>query len=107
MCDRIDQWVNDLHELDNRTGPTMGDDQRQGGPLARTQVQKVNVEPVNLGRELGEPVQAYLARTPIIAICPVLADLPDPVQRHALAPIVNELSFRPAGSQQPRLQIRE
>ena len=70
-------------------------------------VQEMNVEPVDLRSELRKAVEQRFATAPIIVLSPVLADLFDPRQRHALAPVVDELCLRPAGPLQSRLKIRE
>ena len=52
MRGRIGQWVDDLHLLDDRSGPSVRDDQRQRILVLRTDVEKVNVQPIDFGDEL-------------------------------------------------------
>src|SRR3569623_2031259 len=96
-----------LLEFDDRAGPAMGDDQRQCVRLFRTHVQKMDVEPVDLGRELVEAIELCLAPTPVIFVGPIVADLPDPLQRYALAPVIHQLRLRPARACEPYLKVGE
>jgi hypothetical protein len=66
---------------------------------------EVDVEPVDRGDELREAVEQSLALPPVVAVGPVAADILDPLPRHALAPVVDQLGFRPACAAQPRFQI--
>jgi hypothetical protein len=52
-------------------------------------MQEMDAEPVDPGRELRKPVKARLAATPIVPIGPIAANLVNPFQRRALAPIVD------------------
>ena len=53
--------LDDLHLLDDRTGPPVRDDDRQRVLVLRAHVDEVNVEPIDLGDELRERVQLRLA----------------------------------------------
>jgi hypothetical protein len=46
------QPIDDLQLLDDRPGPSVQDDERQRVFVFRTDVNEVNVEPVDLGDEL-------------------------------------------------------
>ena len=65
----------------------------------------MNVEPVDLGRELRKAIEARFPLAPIIGLGPVVADVLDPLQRRALAPVTDQFGFRPARPAQPRFQI--
>src|SRR5437660_11914173 len=71
MCRGIGQWTDDLHLLDDRTGPSVGDDERQRVLVLRTNVNEVNVQPIDLGDELRIGVQPRFARSPVIFRCPI------------------------------------
>ena len=49
---RIGQPIDDLQLLDDRAGPSVVDDERQGVLVLRANVDEVDVEPVDLGDEL-------------------------------------------------------
>ncbi len=102
---RVDQRFDDLVEFDNRAGPAVGEDQRQGLGMRRAHVQEMNIQPVDLGGELGETIEQRLPPAPIVVTGPVPADLLDPLQRHALAPVVDRFGLRPAGPAQSRFQV--
>src|SRR5215470_11304051 len=66
MCRRIGQWLDDLQLLDDRAWPPVRDDEWQRILMFRTNVNEVNVEPIDLGDELREGVQSRLALAPIV-----------------------------------------
>src|SRR3954471_2259861 len=70
-------------------------------------MQEVDIEPVDLGGELLEAIEFRLARAPVVAISPIGADLLDPCQRRALAPIIDQLRLRPARAGEARLEVDE
>ena len=76
---RIDQRFDHLVELDDRTGPAMGDDQRHGPGVRRAHVEEMDVESVDLGGELREAIEQRFAAAPIVIVGPVPADLLDPL----------------------------
>src|SRR6516164_1205986 len=59
----------DLQLLYDRAGPSVRDDERQRIFMFRTNVNEMNVQPVDLGDELREGIQFCLALAPIV-ICP-------------------------------------
>ena len=60
VCRGIGQRIDDLQLLDDRAGPTVRDDQRQGIWEFRPNVDELNVEPVDRGHELREGIQPRL-----------------------------------------------
>jgi hypothetical protein len=54
VCGGIGQRIDDLHLFDDRAGPSVRDDQRQRIFVFRTNVNEVNVQPVDLGDELRQ-----------------------------------------------------
>ena len=50
----IGQRIDDLQLLDDRAGPSVRDDERQRIRMFRTNVNEVNVQPVDLGDELRQ-----------------------------------------------------
>ena len=104
---RIGQRLDHLVEFDHRARPAMGDDQRHRFRMRRADVQEMNVEPVDLGGELRKAIEARFARAPVVFLGPIAADVLDPFQRRALAPVVDQFGFRPARLAQARLQIVE
>lgn len=105
MRGRVGQGLDHLVELDHRARPAMGDDQRHRVRMRRTDMQEVNAETVDIGRELRKAIELRFSRAPVVLLGPVAADVLDPLQGGALAPVVDQLGFRPARSTQPCLQI--
>ena len=52
MRRRIGKRIDDLQLLDDRAGPTVGDDERQRLVMFRTNVNEMDVQPIYLGDEL-------------------------------------------------------
>src|SRR6476646_9111690 len=65
----------------------------------------MKVEPVDFGGELCKAIEPRLAPAPIVLFRPIAADVLDPFQRRALAPVLDQLRFRPARVAQPRFEI--
>jgi hypothetical protein len=68
VCERADR----VQELDNRARPPMAEDQRQGTWLRRSNVQEVDVLPVDSRGELRKLVELGLVLAPVVAGAPVL-----------------------------------
>jgi hypothetical protein len=62
----------------------MRDDQRQRIFMFRTNVNEMNVQPIDLGDELWQGVQFRLALAPIVVCAPIPGKFPNCRQRHAL-----------------------
>jgi hypothetical protein len=94
-------------ELDNRTRPAVRDQQRKRVLGRRALVDEMDVETVDLGGELVEPVQRDLACAPVVFVGPVIGQLTGVTQRDALRPVVDAFGLRPSGAGQPVLQVGE
>ena len=105
MGDGVGQGADHLQELDDRTRPTVGENQGQGAVVGGRHMDEVDAEAVDVGRVLGEFVQARFARRPVVAVGPVRAQRPDVFERRALRPVAHRLGLRPAGAGQPGPQI--
>jgi hypothetical protein len=62
---------------------------------------------IDFGGELRKAIEPRLALAPIVFLSRVAADVLDPFQQRALAPVVDQLGFRPARVAQPRFEIIE
>src|SRR6266851_5097501 len=65
----------------------------------------MNAETVDAGAELREPVEAGLTRSPVVALEPVLAQVPEVAEGDALRPVIHRLRIRPACPAQPLPQV--
>src|SRR5262245_65636556 len=68
---------------------------------------EMHVEAVDDRGELGEAVERRFALAPVVVLEPVAADLLDPLERRALAPIIDQFRLRPASATQSRPQVVE
>ena len=68
----------------------------RGRGVGRALMDEVDVDAVDLGDELVEPVEGGLARTPVVFVGPVLAQFTGVRQRHPLRPVVDHLGIGPA-----------
>src|SRR5262245_49692638 len=91
----IGQRADDLQLLDDRAGPTVIDDERQRVFMLGTNMDEVNVEPIDLGDELGQGVQFRLARSPVVLRGPVACEFLNHSERYALRLICDGLLLGP------------
>ena len=93
---RIRERADGLEQLDDRAGPTVGHDQRQRILVLRLHVDEVDLDPVDLGRELRQRVELRLGLAPVVVGRPVARELLQCPQLYALRPICNQLVGGPA-----------
>ena len=107
MCRRIGKRINDLQLLDNRAGPSMRDDERQRILMLRTNVNEMNVQPIDLGDELRKPVQLRLALAPVVLRLPIARECLHRRELHALRLVVDGLLLGPARGRDASTQVIE
>src|SRR4051812_20436369 len=95
MCGGIRKSIDDLQLLDDRAGPSVIDYERQRVFVSRTNVNEVNVEPVDLGNELRLGIQLRLARAPVVLRRPIARELLNRRELHALRLICDGLLLGP------------
>ena len=95
MCGGIGQRIDDLHLLDDRAGPSVRDDQRQRIFMFRTNVNEMNVQPIDLGDELRQGVQFRLDLAPVVICRPIARERLNRRELHALRCIRDRFPFRP------------
>src|ERR1700716_3675051 len=103
----IGEWTDDLQLLDDRAGPPVRDDERQRVFMFRTDVNEMNVEPVDLGDELRQGIEPRLRLAPVVIGLPVARELLDGGQLHALGWIRDGFLVRPAGGGDAPAQVDE
>src|SRR6185369_9961180 len=84
---RVHERSNDLHKLDDRPGPAMGQYDWQSILVLRSDVNEVNTETVNLAAKLWKPIQCAFNATPIIVGAPVFSERLRFGQRYTLGPV--------------------
>src|SRR5215207_5711222 len=75
--------------------------------MPRSDVDEVDGDPVDLGRELRERVELRLGLAPVVVGRPVAGELLQRRQLHALGAVCNELFSRPARRLDPASQLSE
>ena len=84
MCRGIGQRIDDLKLLEDRAGPSVRDDQRQRIFMLRTDVNEMDVQPIDLGDELRVGVQLGLTFAPVVVCRPITCELLKSSELHAL-----------------------
>src|SRR5262249_23762900 len=67
----IGQWLDNFQLLDDRAGPSMRDDERQRIFMFGTNVNEMNVQPINLGHEVRYGLQFRFAFAPVVIRRPI------------------------------------
>jgi hypothetical protein len=83
---RVRESVDGVEELDERTGPTMGQNERQRVLVPGTDVQKVNAQTVQPRPELRIAVDPPFEPVPVVVVPPVLEQRADLLDRRPLLP---------------------
>ena len=103
--DGVGQGLDDLVELRERARPAVGQDQRERVGLGRPPVHEVDVEAVDAGLELVEPVEPPLLGPPVELVAPVLDELPQVGLVHPELPPDALGLVGHAGAREPLLQV--
>ena len=91
----IGERIDDLQLLDDRAGPAVRDDERQRVGVLRTDVDEMNIQPVDLGDEVRQRAQSRLARTPVVFRSPIARELLNRRELHALRCICDRFPLGP------------
>jgi hypothetical protein len=95
----IGQPIDDLQLLDDRARPAMRDDHRQRIVMLGTNLDEMDVAPVDLGDELRRRVQPRLHLPPVVFGLPVADERLHGCEPHALRLIGDDLLVRPPALQ--------
>ncbi len=107
VCRRIGKRIDDLQLLDDRAGPSVRDDERQRIFMFRTNVNEMNVQPIDLGDELRQGVQFCLTLAPVVICHPVVREFLHGRELHALRLIANGFLLRPSCCLNPAAKVGE
>jgi hypothetical protein len=88
---RIGEPADELQLLEDRSRPAVADDQRERVLVLGANVDEVDVEPVDLGDEVRNGVQARLALAPVVLGRPVASEVLHDRERDALRVILDGL----------------
>ena len=101
----VGEWLDDLELLDDRSGPAVGNDDRQRIFMLRTNVDEVDVQPVDLGDEVREGIQPSLDLAPVIFCRPIVGELLHRRELHSLRVVSDRLAIGPSGRQYPPAEV--
>ena len=85
----------------------MRDDQRQRILMLRTNVNEMNVQPIDLGDELRQGVELGLALAPVVFRRPIAREFLHRRELHALRLICDRFPLRPSGARNASTEIDE
>ena len=102
---RVGQRTDDVLELDDRSGPAVGEHQGHGVVDRRADVDEVDPDAVDGRSELGMAVEQGGPCRPVVAVGPVGAQGLDGAERYALGPVVDHFTGRPAGPSEAVAQV--
>ena len=80
----VGQRIDDLQLLDGRARPAVSDDERHGIFMSRPDVNEVDIQPVDLGDELGMRVQFGFDLAPVVIGRPIARDRLNEGELHAV-----------------------
>src|SRR5215208_3978895 len=96
MCRGIGKRTDDLQLLDDRARPSVRDDERQRIFMFRTNVNEMNVQPIDLGDGVRKGLQLLLALAPVVLLRPIARERLHRREPRALRLIFDGLLFGPA-----------
>ena len=105
MCRRVDERIDDLQLFDDGAGPPVVDDERQRVVMFRTDMNEVDVDPIDCGGELRESVELRLALAPVVVRHPVTGEPLNHRERHALGLICDSLLLGPIRSRDTSTEV--
>src|SRR5713226_2250170 len=101
----IAERADDLHELHDRSRPSVSENDRQRVLLRGAHVDEMNADPVNLGPVLREGVDTSLKAAPVILVAPVGNERLGLLKGDALRPVADGFPLRPPRRRQSTLEI--
>src|SRR6476646_1584162 len=105
VADGIAERPDDLHELHDRSRPSVRENDRQRVLLRGAHVDEMNANPVDLGAVLREGVDARLKAAPVILVAPVGDERLRLLEGDALRPVADGFPLRPPRGHQSTLEI--
>ena len=103
----IGQRPDDLHLLDDRSGPSMRHEERQRILMLRADMNEMDVQSVDIGDEVRQGVELRLDLSPVVFRLPMLRELLDRRELHALRRIPHRLPVGPSRRLDASAQLDE
>src|SRR5918994_6982032 len=101
----IGQWADGLEQLEHRSRPAMGHDQRQRVRMGRADVNKVDVDAVDPGYELRQGIELRFRLAPVVAGAPMLDERLELRELDALRLVSNRLLVGPPCRRDPAAEF--
>src|SRR5258707_8206711 len=101
----IAERADDLHELHNRSRPSVRENDRQRVLLRRAHVNEMNANPTDLSPVLREGVDASLTAAPVILVAPVRNERLRLLKGDALRPVADGFALGPPHGGESALKI--
>src|SRR5215207_185469 len=105
MCRGVGQWIDELELLDNRAGPSVADEERQRILMFRTNMNEMDVEPIDLGDEVWQVLQFLLALAPVVLCRPIARECLHRRELHPLRQVIDGFLVGPACGSDPSTQV--
>src|SRR2546421_7407606 len=93
---RVGQWADDLIHLEERPGPPVRNEQWKRVHSFPPDMKKVEVNAIDLSGKLRESVEKAFLGSPIVALVPVVYQLPQIRKARSIVPIRLGKRIRPA-----------
>src|SRR4051812_39647825 len=107
VCRGIGKRVDDLQLLDDRAGPSVRNKERQSILMLRTNMNKMNLQTIDLRDKLRQGTEPGLAPAPIVIGRPIVCEILHRRERYALGWIGNRLAVRPLRRCNPPAELEE
>ena len=104
---RVGERADRVEHLDHGAGPAVRHDQRQRVLVLGPDVDEVDVDAVDLGRELRQRVQLRLGPAPVVLPGPVARQRLERRQLHTLGAVVDQLPARQPRRRDAATQLRK
>ncbi len=95
--ERVGERSDAIDEFEDRAGPAVGKDHRQGAAMVRAHVDEMDVDAVDGGDELRQRVELGFKAAPVVAAAPVAHQCLQLRQREPLRLVIDPFAIGPAG----------
>ena len=103
----IGQRTDDFQEFEDRAGPAVRQEKRHGVGLLGSHVDEVDVDAIDVGRELRQGVELRFRLAPVVARAPVAHELLERIELCSLGTVRDRLPIGPARLGDAAAKVRE
>lgn len=105
MCGRIGEQSDELDLLEHGAWPAVVDDERKSPGILGTDVDEMNVQPINVGNELRQSIQFRFRLPPVVISRPIPCELLHLCEGYALGRIGDGFLLRPLRCEDPATKL--